>query len=42
MLSKGVEFTAVFPLCDELALGVYKALKDNGLRVPDDVSLFGL
>lgn len=41
VLSKGVEFTAVFAFCDELALGVYKALKDHGLRVPDDVSLIG-
>lgn len=41
VLSRGVEFTAVFAFSDELALGIYKALKDNGLRVPDDVSLIG-
>lgn len=33
--------TAVFVCSDTLALGVYEALAERGLRVPDDVSVVG-
>ena len=33
--------TAVFAHNDALALGVYSALQDRGLRCPDDVSIVG-
>ena len=34
-------FTAVFACNDMMALGAYKALEEEGLRVPDDISLAG-
>ncbi|MDG9717801.1 LacI family DNA-binding transcriptional regulator [Streptomyces sp. DH24] len=33
--------TAVFACSDRMALGVYEALAERGLRVPDDVSVVG-
>lgn len=33
--------TAVFVSSDQMALGVYEALRQRGLRVPDDVSVVG-
>ncbi len=33
--------TAVFACSDTMALGVYRALAERGLRVPDDVSVVG-
>lgn len=33
--------TAVFACSDRLALGVYEALAEQGLRVPDDISVVG-
>ncbi|MFF5010295.1 LacI family DNA-binding transcriptional regulator [Streptomyces phaeochromogenes] len=41
LLAKGTEFTAVFAMTDMIAAGVYKALREAGLRVPDDVSVVG-
>ncbi|UIX29215.1 LacI family DNA-binding transcriptional regulator [Streptomyces sp. GQFP] len=41
LLDKGAEFTAVFAMTDMVAVGVYKALREAGLRVPDDVSVVG-
>ncbi len=35
------DFTAVFALSDVMAGGVIKALEDQSLRVPDDVSVIG-
>lgn len=33
--------TAMFAACDTLALGAFKALKEAGLKVPDDIALVG-
>ena len=33
--------TAIFCASDRMALGVYEALKETGLRIPDDVSVVG-
>ncbi|MFI6512687.1 substrate-binding domain-containing protein [Streptosporangium sp. NPDC050855] len=33
--------TAVFACSDVIALGVYRALAEHGLRVPDEVSVVG-
>ncbi len=40
-LAKTRDFTAVFAISDMIAIGVIKALCDNGLRVPEDVSVIG-
>ncbi len=34
-------FTALYAISDLLAFGAYKALYDEGIRVPDDVSVIG-
>ncbi|MCL1993589.1 MAG: LacI family transcriptional regulator [Spirochaetes bacterium] len=41
MLLHGRDFTALFAASDELAMGAIRALKDAGIRVPDDVSVIG-
>lgn len=41
MLTDGVRFDAVFSSDDESALGVYSALKDAGIRIPEDISVVG-
>jgi len=33
--------TAIFAGCDEQATGVYRALRDRGLSIPDDMSVIG-
>lgn len=35
------EFTALFAAADVMAIGAVRALKDSGLRVPEDVSVIG-
>jgi LacI family transcriptional regulator len=35
------DFTAVFAISDMIAIGVIRALRDQGLRVPEDVSVIG-
>ncbi len=41
LLSQGREFTALFAAADVMAIGAIRALRDYGLRVPEDVSVVG-
>lgn len=42
LLDRGREFTAIFAMADVMAIGAIRALRDRGLRVPEDVSVIGL
>ncbi|OQA86565.1 MAG: HTH-type transcriptional regulator DegA [Lentisphaerae bacterium ADurb.Bin242] len=33
--------TAIFALCDRIAVGTARAIKDSGLKIPEDISLAG-
>jgi LacI family transcriptional regulator len=41
LIARAPEITAIFACNDEVALGVLNALQENGLRVPDHISLIG-
>ncbi|MDR1786382.1 MAG: LacI family transcriptional regulator [Spirochaetaceae bacterium] len=41
LLSRTRDFTAVFAITDELAMGAIRGLRDAGIRVPGDVSVVG-
>jgi LacI family transcriptional regulator len=41
LLSVTRDFTAIFALTDELAMGALRTLHDNNISVPDDVSVVG-
>jgi DNA-binding LacI/PurR family transcriptional regulator len=41
LLQQGHTFTAVVAANDSMALGVYRALYEAGLHVPEDVSVVG-
>ena len=41
LISNGRSFTALFAEADVMAIGAIRALRDNGLRVPEDVSVMG-
>jgi LacI family transcriptional regulator len=41
MLQKSRDFTALFAATDELAIGAIRVLRDEGIRVPEDVSVLG-
>ncbi len=41
LLASGEHFTALFAVADVIAIGAIRALRDNGLRVPEDVSVMG-
>jgi LacI family transcriptional regulator len=41
LLSERRDFTAIFAASDMMALGVMRALRKHGLRVPEDISIIG-
>ena len=41
LIASGRKFTALFAAADVMAIGAIRALRDNGLRVPEDVSVVG-
>ena len=41
LLGRGKDFTALYATSDTLALGALRALREAGLRVPEDVSVIG-
>lgn len=41
LLASETKFTAVFAYNDEMAVGVMNALLDQGIRVPEDISVIG-
>ena len=41
LLNAGRQFTALFAAADVMAIGAIRALRDAGLRVPEDVSVMG-
>ena len=41
LLNKESDITAVFAMSDVTAIGAIRAIKDFGLRVPEDISVFG-
>ncbi|MBX5458707.1 MAG: LacI family DNA-binding transcriptional regulator [Thermogemmatispora sp.] len=41
LLERGEQFSAIFCANDEMAVGAMKALREAGLRLPEDISLVG-
>jgi DNA-binding LacI/PurR family transcriptional regulator len=41
LLARGNPITAIFAGNDQTAHGVYRAIRDSGLRIPDDISVAG-
>lgn len=41
LVTSGRRFTALFAVADVMAIGAIRALRDHGLRVPEDVSVMG-
>ena len=41
LLESGEKFTAVYAMSDVMAAGVYRAVLEAGLRIPEDVSVVG-
>ncbi len=41
LLDRGLNFTALVVANDQMALGAIRALRDRGLRIPEDISITG-
>lgn len=41
LLDRHPELTAIFAMSDVMAIGALRAIRDRGLRVPEDISLMG-
>jgi DNA-binding LacI/PurR family transcriptional regulator len=41
LLEKSIRMDAVFCICDAVAFGAIKVLKEKGLRIPEDISVAG-
>ena len=41
LMDKMPDLTAVFAMSDVMAVGAMRAIRDRGLRVPEDVSMVG-
>ena len=41
LLSRNVEFDAIFAVTDVIAIDAMRALEDNGLRIPDNIAVVG-
>jgi LacI family transcriptional regulator len=41
LIDRGEDFTAIFVHSDELAMGVYRTLRQQNLRIPEDISIVG-
>ncbi|MCK4241308.1 MAG: LacI family DNA-binding transcriptional regulator [Candidatus Atribacteria bacterium] len=41
MLGKNIDFTAIFAYNDMMAFGAMRAIKEKGLRIPEDIGLVG-
>ena len=41
LFEKGLNFTAIFTYNDMMAFGAMQAIKEKGLRIPEDIGLVG-
>ncbi|WOH39594.1 LacI family DNA-binding transcriptional regulator [Thalassotalea fonticola] len=41
LLAQGVSFDSLFGACDLIAIGAIRAIKEHGLKIPDDVAVVG-
>lgn len=41
LLERGIQFTAVFAANDLMAIGAIRCFKDQGISIPDDISVIG-
>ena len=41
LIQSGTKFDAIFAIADSIAIGCLRALRDQGLRVPEDVAVIG-
>ena len=41
LIRSGTKFDAIFAIADSIAIGCLRALRDQGIRVPEDVAVIG-
>ena len=41
LIDSGETFDAIFAACDLIAIGAMRAIKDRGLRIPEDIAVVG-